>query len=112
MLNRLKKIRAGLLESISKRVHRCIEETEREYTLDDMVRYFINNKPLQKDNVRGTLLRERNSHGYKLTHLFIDSQGYPVLRDNGAPYGMKMNVRNLDSELEYYFGDSDMLVME
>lgn len=112
MLEKCKELVLNWVSSIANQVNNFIAEVEKPYTFEDMVRYFVNNKPDNMGKIRGALLREKAFMGYKLTCVFIDADNSIVVRKNGKPYGESLNVRSFDSELEDHFGDSDMIILE
>ena len=112
MFEILKEAGLELVRDLSDEFYNFVTDVEKPYTLEDTVKYFIESKPRYIESVRGALIREKTGIGYRLTHMFLDSDGHFVVRDDGSPYGFRIDVYELDAELEDHFGDSDMLVLE
>ena len=112
MFESIKEAALKLTKDLSCELNSFIAQVEKPYTLEDTVKYFIENKPRYIEYVRGALIREKTGKGYRLTHMFLDREGRFVVRENGAPYGFRLDVMYLDPELDAHFGDSDMLILE
>ncbi|WP_282794534.1 hypothetical protein [Streptomyces sp. CC224B] len=85
----------------------------RKLTFDEVVRYFVEERPDVPQVHHGALLtRQDLSYGFPCLQLFVDRDNAPCLAPSGAPYGRFVVARALDSELLGMFGGRELIIFE
>lgn len=79
-------------------------------TYKEAMEYFVIEKPLQPEEIKGALLRQPHSKGYLITQVFIDDKNDLICRQDGSPYGRKLVAKNLDNELLENFGNTNLII--
>ena len=82
----------------------------KELTYDSAIEYFVNNRP--PGNIKGAILRKIEDRGQIIIQVFLDKKNKLVCMPNGKPYGRKMLVQELDSDLSEAFDDEDLIIVE
>lgn len=83
-----------------------------ELTYRDVVSWITRNRPKDERVARAAVLRESTRRGYRITTVFLDSDGKIVHGEQNLPYGRAQRVKTLDDELQDFFGKQDMVVFE
>jgi hypothetical protein len=82
-------------------------------TFDEVVRYFVDERPDAPQVHHGALLaRHGGSSGIPCLQLFVDRENQPCLMPSGSPYGRFMVARRLDQELKALFAGRDLIIFE
>ncbi|MEU6254825.1 hypothetical protein [Streptomyces sp. NPDC047043] len=82
-------------------------------TFDEVVRYFVNERPEEDGVHHGALLAQQGlSGGIPCLQLFVDGDNRPCLSPDGPPYGRYMVAQRLDGELMTMFGGRDLIIFE
>ncbi|MBB5101109.1 hypothetical protein [Streptomyces spectabilis] len=82
-------------------------------TFDEVVRYFVEERPDVPQVHHGALLtRQGLSYGFPCLQVFVDRDNKPCLQPSGEPYGRFMVARELDGELRGMFGGRELIIFE
>lgn len=81
-------------------------------TYEDMIKYFITDRPNDPRIRKGAILRQTHPQGYHLAQVFLDKNNQVVLSSNSVPYGRQLIARELDDELSEVFGNKELIIVE
>lgn len=82
-------------------------------TFDEVIRYFVDERPDDSQVHHGVLLAHRGSSAeVPCLQLFVDRGNQPCLTPSGAPHGRLMLVRRLDRELRNMLGGRELIIFE
>ncbi|WP_210584679.1 hypothetical protein [Streptomyces sp. GESEQ-35] len=82
-------------------------------TFDEIVRYFVEERPDTPEVDHGALLiRQGLASGIPCLQLFVDSANRPCLSPTGSPHGRFMVARRLDRELTAMLGGRELIIFE
>ncbi|MEZ4710929.1 MAG: hypothetical protein R3A44_27270 [Caldilineaceae bacterium] len=101
-----------LIDDIRARLDNVPPDTEFGHmTYREAVDYFLRQKP-KFEFARGVMLREKQGDEQVIfTQVFLD-QYDQILTHNGKVVGRKLFVRQLDPELDQFFAEHDVVVVE
>ncbi len=74
--------------------------------------YFVANRPSDERVQKGAMLRYFHPLGQVFIQVFLDGNNMPVCKPDGSPYGRRLVVRKLDSELCNAFGNEQLVIVE
>lgn len=83
-----------------------------ELTFREVVTWITKNHPKDDRVVKAAVLREVGRRGMKVTTVFLDKDGKIVRDENDIPFGRAQRVRDLEKELDDFFGKRDMVLFE
>ncbi|MCK6512127.1 hypothetical protein L6R29_19510 [Myxococcota bacterium] len=78
----------------------------------DAIRYFVEDKPNDSSIVKGAMLLQEHPQGKLFVQVFLNGDNELVCKSDGKPYGRRLIVRSLDSELKETFGNEELVVVE
>ncbi|MEU6678645.1 hypothetical protein [Streptomyces sp. NPDC046853] len=82
-------------------------------TFDEIVRYFVEERPAVPQVHHGALLVRRGlPYGTPCLQLFVDHGNEPCLTPSGEPYGRFMVAKQLDEELKSLLGGRELIIFE
>jgi hypothetical protein len=82
-------------------------------TFDEIIRYFVEERPAAPEVHHGALLAQRGlPHGILCVQLFVDRDNRPCVSPSGAPYGRSMVARQLDPELGQQLRGRELVIFE
>lgn len=81
-------------------------------TYEDVIKYFVSNRPSDSRVKKGVLLRMSHSQGQLLAQMFLDFNDQIIDDQNGNPYGRQLVARKLDQELLDAFDKQDLIIVE
>lgn len=82
-------------------------------TFDDVIEYFVEERPDAPEIHHGVLLaRQGLPYGIPCIQLFVDRLHRPCLGPTGHPYGRSILARQLDAELRHRLGDRELIIFE
>lgn len=79
---------------------------------EEAISYFVVNRPLDPKVVKGAMLKYPHLKGYLFVQLFLDSENRPVCQPDDIPYGRQIIVEKIDCELEEFFGEQNLVIVE
>jgi hypothetical protein len=81
-------------------------------TYNEVVEYFVKNRPDNERVVKGALLIQEDPIGKKLTFVFLDASNEPVLRDGKSPYGKTVITQAIDEALLDFSEGRSLIIFE
>ena len=81
-------------------------------TYEEVLRYFISDRPDDPRVAKGALLFDAHPEGKLLTQLFLDENNEMLSDAKGLPYGRKLIATAIDQDLDAIREDHDFLVVE
>ena len=81
-------------------------------TYTSAISYFVDERPKGTQVVKGAMLLQKHPQGMLLTQVFLDANNDLVSDRQGKPYGRRLVVREIDTELRRTFGDNDLVIVE
>ncbi|MGD1225646.1 hypothetical protein AB9Q10_45340 [Streptomyces krungchingensis] len=80
-------------------------------TFDEVVRYFVEDRPPAPEVHHGALLTGKGlSRGIPCFQLFVDRHDHPCLTPSGAPYGRFMVAQRMDDELRSLLAGRELVI--
>lgn len=79
---------------------------------DDMVRYFVDERPVNGRIAKGAMLLLPYRDDQRLVQVFLDRDNNMLSDPDGKPYGRQLIVRSMDDELTRVFGDQELVIVE
>ncbi|MER5473971.1 hypothetical protein [Streptomyces sp. NPDC002685] len=80
-------------------------------TFDEVVRYFVEDRPSAPEVHHGALLTGNGfPRGIPCLQLFVDRGNRPCLTPSGAPYGRFMVVQRMDDELRSLLAGRELVI--
>lgn len=85
----------------------------RKLTYENAISYFVENQP-PVPVAKGVMILEPDEHSPYMyfTQLFLDDDDNVVSTHDGSPYGRRLLLRKLDSELSAVFGSKRIVIVE
>ncbi|HIK12891.1 MAG TPA: hypothetical protein IGS52_21970 [Oscillatoriaceae cyanobacterium M33_DOE_052] len=81
-------------------------------TYEDAIKYFVTDRPKDPRIRKGAILRKPHRQGHHVIQIFLDENNDPVCDSGGQPHGRQLVARELDYELQEYFGDKYLIIVE
>ena len=81
-------------------------------TYNEVVEYFVKSRPNSGQIVKGALMMEENSHGKKVTFLFLDANNETVLHNGKSPYGKTVIANAIDKALVDFSEGRSVIIFE
>ena len=81
-------------------------------TYDEVIEYFVKNRPSDEWVAKGALMVEPQQNEMKLTWIFLDSNNDPVSKPNGSVYGKQVTTRAIDADLREFLDDRSLIIFE
>ena len=82
-------------------------------TYEEAIGWFTRERPADARIAKGAIFRTRaEGAGWVVTQVYLDASLSLVLRPDGAPWGRRLDVAELDEELESLFDGEDLVVVE
>ncbi|GHV79252.1 hypothetical protein AGMMS49944_10430 [Spirochaetia bacterium] len=89
------------------------ETIEKELSYDEALKYFIAHKDDNKTIVKGAMIKEDLPDGYvSIVQIFLNKGNELVSDLSGRPFGRKLKVTSLNTELRNAFKKSDLVIVE
>jgi hypothetical protein len=83
-----------------------------EMTYEQAITYFVEERPSSPKVAKGAMLLQKHSEGRVLIQVFLDERNDIVCYPTGKPYGRRLIVHRLDSELKRIFNGKDLVIVE
>ncbi|GHV85529.1 hypothetical protein AGMMS50230_11370 [Spirochaetia bacterium] len=88
------------------------ETIEKALSYDEAMKFFIAHKNDNKAIVKGAMLKEELPNGYvSIVQVFLDKKNELVSDSSGVPFGRRLTVTGLDTELRNAFKKSDLIIV-
>jgi hypothetical protein len=79
---------------------------------EDAMNYFITHKNNHAEIVKGVIIKEPAGNCFFITQSFLDKNNAVVQDESGNPFGYKIKVTSIDSELSRLFKDDNLIMVE
>jgi hypothetical protein len=79
--------------------------------LDEVIKFFAENRPKNSLAAAGAVLRRRQDSGYLVHLLFLDLDGNPLISGPQSAPIRSYTVTEFDDDLASAFGDNDLVLL-